>query len=230
MDGFLSPTDGTRRQLTSAIDDSLPMHLLQQQPNNGLCLYVGLWGVWTLNDQIHGLKTVIATVHPSTLGSPMIPPQTTLGTLSWFILQLQSMDEEHPLWERIYDILQGDIDQCIEKEETGGKCHPFLPFTATQATHSIRHFVNHAYLAGIPIQRVDDANNGGGTVPFKTMDRDTIVYKMTAHADAATIFVERTTPKVPCAGNMLNQERGLVKESSLLAAIGEWRTWIVLGV
>ena len=220
------PTDDMRRQLTTAIDGSLSMHLLQQQPNNGLCLYVGLWGVWMLNDQMHGLKTLIATAHPYT---PIVPPQTTLGQLPWFILQLQSMDEDHPLWPRIYDLLQGDIDNGIEKERADGACHPFLPYTATQANHSIRQFADPTCLSGMPIQRVDDPE--GTTVPFKTMDRDTVVYKMVPDAKVATIFVERTTPKVPCAGMCgLNPERGLVKESSLLAAIGEWRTWIVLGV
>jgi hypothetical protein len=227
MDANLSPTDGMRRQLTAAIDDSLMMHLVQQQPNNGLCLYVGLWGVWTLNDQMHGLKTLIVTIHPSTMGLSVIPQTTTLGMLPWFIMQHQSMDEDHPLWQRIYDILRTDIEECIAKEEIEGKCHPFLPYTATQANHSIRKFADPTYLASMQIQRVDNPEGG---MPFKTMDRDTIVYKMATNANAATIFVERTTPKVPCAGNMLNQERGLVKESSLLAAIGEWRTWIVLGV
>ena len=229
--GLVSTTDNLRFQLTRAIDDSVAMHLLQQQPGQaGLCLYIGLWGMWQLNTTMRGLKVILATSQWSAFGPHGAPPHTILGEIPWFIMQMQCVDADHPLWERIQQVLAEDIAASAESEDAKRKCRVAVPFNSTQATQSIRPFKNQDYLADVRIQRIDKPRTDH--VPFKTMDRDTTLYGLSSEADAGLalqIIVERTTPKMPVMGSMLNQERGLVKDSSLLAAIGEWRTWIVIG-
>lgn len=233
---LLAETDYLRKRIVDAFDPLIPMHMLQRQGkpgdtnSDGLCLYVGLWGAWWLNNQIKGLKVIIATVRWSAFGPTGAPMHANLGSLPWFIMQLQTVDGEHPKWDAIYTALANDMQTGADAEEAKTNCRSrVVAYNPTQATHNMRQMVRPEALAAMAIQRTEEINKDI-LQPAKTLERDTVRYVLVPNVDSVlNIFVERNTPKMPNMGNSIHQEKGLVKDSSLLSAIGEWRTWLVLG-
>jgi hypothetical protein len=236
---LLADTDYMRKRIVDAFDSSIPMHMLQRQGTlndenaDGLCLYVGLWGAWWLNNQIKGLKVIIVTARWSAFGPNGAPTHTKFGSIPWFIAQLQTLDNEHPKWDAIYTILSDDIQLGAETEEIKTNCRARVTYNPTQATHNVRQIAHPNVLAEMHIKRREES--GHNIQPTKTLERDTVSYVLLFNATdgqvdpVLNIFVERDTPKIPHMGNAIHQEKGLVKDSSLLSAIGEWRTWLVLG-
>ena len=232
---FLAETDDMRKRIVDAFDPLIPMHMLQRQGkhqddnSDGFCLYVGLWGAWWLNNQIKGLKVIIATVRWSAFGPTGAPMHASFGSLPWFIMQLQTVDAEHPKWDAIYAVLTNDMQTGADAEEAKTSCRErVVAYNPTQATHNMRQMAHPDVLAAMAIRRTEEVHKD--SQPARTLERDTVRYTLASDAGSIlNIFVERNTPKMPNMGNSINREKGLVKDSSLLSAIGEWRTWLVLG-
>lgn len=69
--------------------------------------------------------------------------------------------------------------------------------------------------------------------PTSTIQREIVAYQCVEYNEDAIeevlpfrVYVERGVSKWRSLENKLHAEKGYVKESHLLAAIGEWRTWI----
>ena len=71
--------------------------------------------------------------------------------------------------------------------------------------------------------------------PQNVIDRERIAYNVfrgrvdDLQPQPLQVYIERSVPKRVVLGQRLHSESGLSKEATLLSAVGEWRTWIVLG-
>jgi hypothetical protein len=85
----------------------------------------------------------------------------------------------------------------------------------------------------------EGGDESGGTrvsvAPIQTVNRAVVQYQLMRLPRDATpsvdvrVNVERPLPRNTTLGQMMHQESGYVRESNLLSAIEEWRTWITLG-
>ena len=94
--------------LGKAMDPNLSMYLLREQDQ--FALFVGLWGMWWLNETNRRAKVVFVMVlKESSVAAPLGP--LPFGQLvPWLVLQLHVVDEENPIWE--------DLQKTLSKEFT----------------------------------------------------------------------------------------------------------------
>jgi hypothetical protein len=235
-----------RDLLLSSIEPDLPMRFFVTR--GAVHVYIGLWATWWVNGANSEAKIVIAGV-PTAPGAPTAPlrPTALLGELPVRVLQFQtvtqhtgegSADAARLTWAQVAKILAADMESL--RENTEKRRGVRLTFDATQDTHKLRCFRDPEVLGAYRIRRIDLATdalcvayNGPVPCPAKTMEREFVVYECyntiadRKQSAPCWIYVERPVPKH--GQRVLNiKETGYVKDSDLLSAIGEWKTWLVL--
>ena len=216
-----------RRVLTRAIGDDLPVTLLKQDPSYNV--YVGLWSVWwSFPEEMAGIKVVLVTVPRNA----SIPEKSTLRSLPWSIMQLQTLIPDDRIWGDITKALRTDIDAAAisaDKPCSGGS----ISYEAMQKQkQSLQRSVQHPEsLQEYIVTRQDDTVSLG---PKDAIDRRRIPYAVyrgrpeDLRAQPLRVFIEKHVPKRAQVSQHLHSESGLSKDSTLLSAISEWRTWIIL--
>lgn len=240
------------QQVNTALDETLDMYLFIGLPP-GDSIFIGLWSTWTIGGEAPAAKVVLATVPagsglPANLGISRRP--VPLGALPWRILQLQIIRQTDKardpagrgtLWEAIRMIMKPSFDR-LEAPEARNDCNKKIFFDAQAQVHASRRMTVPEFLTACTIERVDDKEERIPQMPMETLTRAIIQYRLTrvptvrGTKDASTddmsdvfVCVERSLPKNSVLGQLLYRETGVVKESNLLSAVEEWRTWILVG-
>ena len=96
-----------------------------------------------------------------------------------------------------------------------------------------RQLVDPTLLQDYTLRRDDSQSTA--VRPRNVIDRERIAYNVfRGRADdlqpqPLQVYIERNVPKRVALGQRLHSESGLSKAATLLSAVGEWRTWILLG-
>jgi hypothetical protein len=83
------------------------------------------------------------------------------------------------------------------------------------------------------VARAEEATPGAR--PANSLQRERIEFQVfrgrqpDLRLQPLRVFVERKLPKRQIVGQRLRSESGFARVSDLLSAVGEWRTWILLG-
>lgn len=209
--------------LNKALDPGLTMRLLQQQKNLNTSLYVGLWAIWLVDEHFYRAKIVICTVKNENA------PEKKLSELSWSIMQLQSVEQSDAVWPSLETVLRDDIAEFLKIQEP---CQQNKITFDSRSTNSIlRPFRATHILENYRLLRQEEIEeNEKNSRPVSTLQRTRIPYHVLdieGNKLPVQVFVERPVPKNMALGHKINMENGFVKKGNLLAAIGEWKTWIV---
>ena len=107
-------------------------------------------------------------------------------------------------------------------------------YESAQEHMSRKKLVDPDILEGYTLTRVDELAEGS-IRPQSIINRERIQYNVfrgnmdDLRPQQLTVFIERVIPKKVVLGQRLHTESGLTKTATLLSAVSEWRTWIVLG-
>ena len=176
------------------------------------------------------MKVVIVT----TPTASNLATNMQLQLIPWNIMQLQSLKPDEKTWGDVYKVLLTDIDNQKKQTPQTQRCMGKLVYNSMQEDMSRRTLKTPDLLQGYTISRVDDEQTGG-VRPQSVIDRERIPYNVfkgrpdDLHKQPIQVFIERLVPKKLALGQRLHSESGLAKTATLLSAVGEWRTWIVLG-
>jgi hypothetical protein len=219
-----------RTAITKSLGGDISMHLLKK--NNNAKVYVGLWSLWWSDEvTLAGAKVIIAT----TTTQDVFPDHLQLEAVPWSILQLQTMQPEELVWGEVYRVLTPDIE-AKQKETTQQlpRCTGRLMYESAQEDMSRKKLVDPDILEGYTLTRVDELAEGS-IRPQSIINRERIQYNVfrgnmdDLRPQQLTVFIEGVIPKKVVLGQRLHTESGLTKTATLLSAVSEWRTWIVLG-
>jgi hypothetical protein len=162
------------------------------------------------------------------------PNRTTLADLPWVILQLQSLAPSDPIWEQVVATLQTEIGEQAQREQGADtRCPGRLTYDPSQDAHNFRRVAEADVLQGYAIERIDDPGKDA-VGPGAVMTRTRIPYRVfrggisDRRAQPVRVFLERPLPRRQQVAQRLQAESGFAQKSDLMAAVGEWRTWIVL--
>lgn len=236
-----------------ALDENLDMYLFIGMPP-GDAIFIGLWSTWTIGGEAPAAKVVMATV-PADSGLPvnlgMTRQPIPLSVLPWRILQLQVVHQNDKardpsgrgsLWDAIRTIMKPAFDR-LEASDARHDCNSRIFFDAEARVHASRRIASPEFLNLCTIERVDDKEERLPQMPMETLTRAIIQYRVTRmptlignknavnEEDAASVYVciEQKLSKNTVLGQVLHRETGVVRESNLLSAMEEWRTWILVG-
>ena len=113
------------------------------------------------------------------------------------------------------------------------RCYGRLTYDASQRAHTHRTIRDAASLEEYALAR-EDAGVDHTDRPRSVIGLDRVAYTVyrgredQPQLQALKVFVEKPQTRHPQAGHMLHSEYGFAKRGTLLGAVGEWRTWIVL--
>jgi hypothetical protein len=144
------------------------------------------------------------------------------------------------VWEAIHQLLHKEFAQLEGQDTTGDECKQRVFFHGEAKIHSMRRMRDRDWLNACTIEREDDAAQRPEVAPTETIGRAVVPYRATfmpvtlppvAHATLPEVWVhvERSVPRRTILGQAVQREKGFVRESTLLAAIEEWRTWLIIG-
>lgn len=214
--------------LSEALDPDILMMPFRSQGQ--LTQHIGLWSVWwsTDPDTPIGMKVVLAT---TTTTAAAALSSNHLGTLPWIILQLQSIGFNDAIWDEALRTLRPEVDRLAREQD---RCAGRIYYDPAQDVHIMRRVKHPEALQGYRVTRIDDAaaNESPVVRPVSTLLRNRIQYAVTHNREPQpiTCYLENILPRRSIPGQRLKGgESGMMKESDLLAAVGEWRTWIMLG-
>lgn len=223
-----------RLAIGQAIGADIPMRVFVNR--NGFTVYAGMWATWWVNGTNIAAKILFATV-PAAPGQ--LPQSALLGDLAWTVLQLQTVSPDSPnnLWERLSSTTLAEEFRPPAPAPSGtDRSRQMLSFDATQRdTYRLRKFAKPDVLETYRVVRSDP--NQANHQPTTSLDRIRIPYNVFEYHRTpgsppldvpVRVFMERELPKQACVGHMLTLDTGYAREGTLLAAMGEWRTWIVL--
>jgi hypothetical protein len=228
----MSDTQTHRQAITDGLDPKLTMYRFRSDPPL-MVQYAGLWGAWWGGETLTvpaGIKVVLATVVAS--GPAENAP---LGVLPWTILQCHSFGPDDPQWAALLDTLRPEIEARANENRADRRCPGRLVFDPSQDVHSTRRIQKPDDLQQYTIERVEvGTGNASAPRPVSVLQRERIEYGVfrgrsdDLRPQPVTVFLERLVPKRQQAGQRLNSESGFARTSSLLSAVEEWRTWVVL--
>lgn len=211
--------------------DQLRMGLLRQDERfNTHC---GLWSVWWLNGgEVGGAKVVLATT-PRTSSQKSVET-IPLEQLPWVVLQLQILTPDDPVWASVYRVLRDSMEaRSGEPVPCQGRIH----YNARQVQSNLdrREMVDPDLLQDYTVVRVDDdGTSNGGPRPANTPNRRRIPYRVyrgrpdDTRVQPMQVFIERPVPKRAPLGQQMRPDTGLTRTSTLLSAVNDWHTWIIL--
>lgn len=220
--------------VNDALAPDLPMRLLKEDAR--VAVYAGLWGTWWPNDEKRLAKVVLATV-PKDDGNPKAPPgPINLEALDWLILQLQTFDEECAIWGAALGALLRDDLAAADKATASraGRPSKGMRLQYNQVTENIqtRQILDPTWFSTIPMLQTnpDDEtstdDDATAARPVSVLNRKRVQYTL-PEFENVRVFIEQPVTKQPLQ-QKLNGNFGLMRESNLLSALNEWRTWIVL--
>ena len=217
-----------RAAITRALGPDIPMRIFKRE--GSMTQYIGLWGAWWGDDNsVRGLKVILATA-VSAGASDGVP----LAEVPWVVLQLQAADQSDQVFDKLLGALQGDVDKRMATEtRSARRCPGKIVFDSTQEVHSVRSLRNPEALEEYTVARSEEATPGAR--PANSLQRERIEFQVfrgrqpDLRLQTLRVFVERKLPKPQIVGQRLRSESGFARVSDLLSAVGEWRTWILLG-
>ena len=219
-----------RNVINHALGQDLSMRLLRQNERHNQ--YVGLWSVWWSNaGDIASVRVVIATVVRNNSGAP---EQMNLVGLPWVILQLQALSPEDLMWPQVYKTLQEEIHAKGQETPSAKRCPGMIAYETAQIDHARRELVDPERLQEYTITRVDDGNETVGPRPMEVRNRKRVPYLVhrgtedNLRLQPLHVFIEKEGSKRAPLSPGLHSETGLSKVSTLLSAVNDWHTWIVL--
>lgn len=234
--------DSITSGVSAALDETLLMHPFKGAPP-GDCVYIGLWSSWTIGGEAPAAKVLLATVPTAHAAKYTAGKPVPLGELAWQILQFQIVRQtdkvpdpsgQGTLWEGIKKILAADFKK-LEDTEDNNQCAKRIFFDAHAEVHATRSIKNRDWFTQAVIQRIDSKPGEQTAKPMGTLSRAIVEYNvrrlpMTEVSSGVQmrVYIERNTPKNSTLGQLIHRESGFIKESNLLAALEEWRTWFVL--
>jgi hypothetical protein len=220
-----------RERITRAIGPTLSMHRMDRPSTNGASLYVGAWASWS-NDESRtptSLKVLFATIESTGGAVDDIAP---LSVLPWVILQFQTLQNDHFLWESVMALVKEDLAGMIRSEEPAStRCPTKLSYDPTQKDHGRRTFEDLSVLQEYVCVRQETLK---GPMPARFLTRDRVLYAVYVDteegrvAQPMRVFLERATPKNQGALQRMQSDSGFNKEGTLHSAIEEWHTWLIL--
>lgn len=232
-----------RELLLASIDPDLSMRFFATR--GAVHIYLGLWATWWVNGVNSEAKILVASV--SAASNPSPPATARLADLPVHVLQFQTVSEREAResstdparlqWVQVAQILAADMEEL--RTETARRRPSRLTFDATQDTHQVRCFRDPDVLGAYRIRRLDLNGErrcalypGPAPCPAPTLNREMVVYECfniiqgSRRSAPCWVYVERTVPR---NGRRVtqNKETGYVRDSDLLSAIGEWKTWLL---
>ena len=203
------------------------MRLLRQNDRHNQ--YVGLWSVWWSNEgEIASVRVVIATVSRS---DAAVPEQVKLPGLPWVIMQLQALSPEDQMWPQVYKALQEEIHAKGQEVPSTKRCPGTIAYETSQIDNARRELVDPEKLQDYTITRVDESV---GPRPMEVRHRKRVQYHVHRGAEdnlrlqPLCVFIEKLVSKRAPLSQRLHSETGLSRVSTLLSAVNDWHTWIVL--
>ena len=217
-----------QRAVNEALDPTLDMYLFRE--NAAVAIYAGLWSTWRVNDERTCARIVLATVVKNDgTASPSGP--VPIDKFEWIILQLQQVDEDSEHWTQLRGILDKEFVRLMP-DKTGPTCTrqglQYDPSTANLRGHQMN---DGPWLSKVEIVQQadeDERSNDDRPGPISVINRRRVGYNLTEF-ESVRLFVEQPTTK-QVLQQKLNGSFGLSRESNLLAAMNEWRTWLVVYV
>lgn len=200
-------------------------------------MYAGVFSLSVLNGDIKEARILLATVPGGGPGDA-----APLEDLPWVVLQLHRMDPGCKQWAVLAPTLAPDLDPLLaegaDRTPADLRCTTRVSYDPAQDHAWTRALADPGSLADL---RVAQRREPSPVAPLETLDRRRVEFTLQqrrAHETEETVwepvrgvqlFVERCEPRHPVLGRRVHQETGLARESTLAAALNEWRTWIVLG-
>lgn len=208
--------------LNKALSPKLPMRLLKHDAN--LVLYMGLWSTWGVNEADHvAAKVVLATaLRDPTVPSP--PPLVTLDDLTWVVLQLQTVEAENPIWTNMHALLQAEFQTAPDESVEVRRRTQWLRYDPSTKNIQGKQLEQASLLSQVTVTQ--RATERTAPRPTPTLTRQRVEYQVNEY-EGVRVFVEKQTTKQPLQ-RQLNGDAGLTRDGTLLAAVNEWRTWIVI--
>ena len=237
-----------RRLITEGLEPDLPVVPLRSQ--DGMIQYIGLWSMWWGSDpnSPDGMKVVLLTSPDDNKGSATTtgPPATgapapaaaaaaaaprTMASVPWEVLQLQSLSPTDDAWDLATRKLATSIEEYARETRTDLRCPGRLVYDPSQDVHNSRTLRNPSIMEAYHVRRIDTTEEPPAISPANVNSRSRVPYKVYRGAieklelQDVLVFVERVASK---RKSVVPTDSGLALNSSLLAAVGEWHTWIVL--
>ena len=205
------------------------MYHFRLDANLGVSLYAGLWSTWLLNDHNRAAKFVFATVRcPSTPPPPVRCPLSELK--AWSVLQLQIIDEDSHLWAPLQQTLATEFAEQLARMDRAGIPQAAssarrrnLVYDPSSANTTIRPLAEADRLTKIDVVLLDEPSDAA---PQPLVNRRRVEYFVPLIV-GVRVFVEKPTAKQAVVSQMM-ADSGLQREGTMLGAINEWRTWIVM--
>ena len=221
--------DDHRNAITDALAADLPMVSLRR--GNDFVQYVGLWSVWWLNNpEPAGMKVVLATV---VRADAPVTDHSTLAELRWCLLQLQSLNASDASWGDIRTALHEATARYELEQESTKRCPGRVTYETVQTGQVHRQPADPAFLETYVLRRVENPD-AKAVRPRDGEQRRRIEYSVLRgrpddlKPQALRIFTEQVKPRKASLSDRISTETGVAKETTMRAAVGEFRTWIVL--
>lgn len=237
--------DDHRNVINHVIGKDLRFVLLKQDEQFNV--YIALWSVWWLDPgDVGGAKVVLLTVPRS----QPLPETTTLPNLPWIVsglevrrgprarpmMQLQTLAPEDTIWPLVYKTLRDEMTSAAGMDVTAARkrCTGRISYDTVQDNMSRRSMNDAELLQEYTIVRSDEVVGPERPRPLDVLNRKRIPYEVyRGRADdlrvqPIRVFIERNVSKRAPLGQRLQSETGLSKTTTLLSAVNDWHSWIVL--
>lgn len=206
-----------------ALGDDIVMRLLQE--NAQFAVYVGLWSTW--GD--HTTAKVLLVTALKTEDTPAPPGPLVLGDLVWVVLQLQTVDQENPAWPSIAAVLRSELTPPPAQSATQRNANR-LQYDPSDENVQTKQIADPNRLSQVQLLQESEDGRGDKTPsvarPGPTLTRKRVGYSLPNY-NYVRVYIEKPTTK-QLLQQKLNGNAGLTREASLLAAVNEWRTWIIM--
>lgn len=161
--------------------------------------------------------------------SQALPP---LNALPATPMQFQAIGPEDSIWPTVYKSLKDEIESSSYGAGVPPRCSGKLTYDSMQEDMSRRKMNDPELLQDYTIVRVDEEPTG--SKPVEANNRKRIQYSVhrgrpeDLRVQPMDVFIERQVSKRVPLGQRLQSETGLTRTTTLLSAVNDWHTWIVL--
>jgi hypothetical protein len=222
-----------RNLINHVLGDELSLRLFRQ--NDKMNQYVGLWSLWWSNSgDISTVRLIFATVPPTI--DPAPPENAALKTLPWVVLQLQALYPDDHMWPLVYKTLHAEMDAKMRDMPSTQACPGKITYETLQSNTAKRQLVDPEMLQEYTIMRVDNPEDRPDPRPLEISNRKRVQYlvyrgrETDLREQPLQVFIEKLMSKRAPLSQRLHSETGLSKTTTLLSAVNDWHTWIVLSV
>jgi hypothetical protein len=222
-----------RNLINHVLGDDLSLRLFRQ--NDKMNQYVGLWSLWWSNSgDISTVRLIFATVPRTT--DPAPPENAALKTLPWVVLQLQALSPDDHMWPLVYKTLHAEMDAKMRDMPSTQACPGKITYETLQSNTAKRQLVDPEMLQEYTIMRVDNPEDRPDPRPLEISNRKRVQYlvyrgrETDLREQPLQVFIEKLMSKRAPLSQRLHSETGLSKTTTLLSAVNDWHTWIVLSV